>query len=177
MKKIMFMLVCLGLLLAGCGTAEPEAVVPTNTPRPEPTKTPIPPTSTPLPTATPTPEPTPTPTPEPTPEPTLTPTEAPCSHMDLNGRYTDFRRIGGVVYGWFMEAEQTGCDFVGMEVFYVRGKGDGSEYKPTEITGTIDGDKMRVCYTDYDYCLNLAILEGGDVLANGVEGWYYEKDK
>ena len=50
MKKIMFMLVCLGLLLAGCGTAEPEAVVPTNTPKPEPTKTPIPPTSTPLPT-------------------------------------------------------------------------------------------------------------------------------
>ncbi|HSG24589.1 MAG TPA: hypothetical protein VLA32_00610, partial [Anaerolineales bacterium] len=104
-------------------------------------------------------------------------TEAPCSHVDLNGRYTDFREWYGAIYGWFMEAEQTGCEFVGMEVFYLRASGDGSESKPTEITGTIDGDKMRVCYTESGYCLNLAILEGGDVLANGVEGWYYEKDK
>ncbi len=97
--------------------------------------------------------------------------------MDLNGRYTDFREWRGAIYGWFMETEQTGCEFVGMEVFYLRASGPGSESKPTEITGTIDGDKMRVCYTADGYCLNLAILKGGDILANGVEGWYYEKDK
>jgi len=177
MKRIVYVLVLLSLLLAGCGAAD----APADTPTTAPTDTPVPPTSTPEPTATPTPEPTPTDTPEPTatstPKPTPTPTEAPCSHVDLNGRYTDFREWRGAIYGWFMEAEQTGCDFVGMEVFYLRASGPGSESKPTEITGTIDGDRMRVCYTESGYCLNLAILEGGDVLANGVEGWYYERDK
>jgi tetratricopeptide (TPR) repeat protein len=71
MKRIVFVLVLLSLLLAGCGASD----APADTPTVAPTDTPVPPTSTPEPTATPTPEPTatPEPTPTPTPEPTLGP--------------------------------------------------------------------------------------------------------
>ena len=70
MKKKIFVLALMGLLLVSCASSG-EADITSTTP---PTKTsPPPPTSTPKPTATPTPPPTPTPTP--TPEPTLIPIE------------------------------------------------------------------------------------------------------
>ena len=46
---------------------------------------------------------------------------------------------------------------------------------PTELTGTIDANCVRVCYTVSGYCLNLVIYGGGDKLVNGVEGWQYER--
>jgi tetratricopeptide (TPR) repeat protein len=71
MKRIVYVLVLLSLLLAGCGASD----APADTPTIAPTDTRAPPTATPEPTATPTPEPTatPEPTPTPTPEPTLGP--------------------------------------------------------------------------------------------------------
>ena len=69
MKRIVFVLVLLSLLLAGCGASDAPADPPTIAP----TATSAPPTATPEPTDTPTPEPTATPEPTPTPEPTLPP--------------------------------------------------------------------------------------------------------
>lgn len=159
------------IVLTGCAAAEEPA----DTPTPEPTNTPVPPTPTPKPTATPTPEPTATPLPTPTFTPVPTPTEAPCSHVDLNGRYVDFRTWGGAIYGWIMLAEQTGCEFKATETFFLKAAGPGSEGYAEELTGTIEGEKVRVCYTSSGYCLNLVIFDGGEVLANGIEGWQYEK--
>ena len=158
MKRSTFLLI-LTILLVSCGPAELPA-----TPTPPPTETPIP-------TATPTPTPTPTLTPTPTPTP------MPCSHVDLNGRYQDFREIGYLVYGWIMISEQNGCEMTASETFFLRANGPSKERNPRGLTGTIDPveNKMRICYTSPKYCLNLVIMDGGDTLANGVEGWYYEK--
>ncbi len=82
MKRIVFVLALIGLLLAGCGATE----VPADTPTPAPTNTPIPPTSTPEPTATPTPEPTATPLP--TPEPTLPPIDVLIKEYGWDDLYT-----------------------------------------------------------------------------------------
>ena len=165
--KLSTILLILVVVLAGCNTAN----VPADTPTPLPTNTPVPPT----PTETPTPEPTATPLPTATSTPVPTPTEAHCSNVDLNGRYVDFRTYKGAIYGWIMYSEQTGCEMIATETFFLRASGPGSEGYAEEITGTIDGDRVRVCYTSSGYCLNLVIFDGGDTLANGVEGWYYEK--
>ena len=71
MKRMVFVLVLLSLLLAGCGASDEPADTPTQAP----TDTRAPPTATPKPTATPTSEPTATPEPTTThtPEPTLGP--------------------------------------------------------------------------------------------------------
>jgi hypothetical protein len=74
-----------------------------------------------------------------------------------------------------MIVEQTGCEITAFETFFLRASGPGSESSPVAITGTIDGDRVRVCYTASGYCLNLVIFGGGDKLVNGVEGWQYEK--
>jgi hypothetical protein len=171
MKVPTIVFVILLIFLTGCGGAEVVA----DTPTPAPTNTPIPPSPTPKPTVTPTPEPTATPLPTPTFTPVPTPTEAPCSNVDLNGRYVDFRTFRGAIYGWIMLAEQTGCEFKATETFFLKAAGPGSEGYAEELTGTIEGDKVRVCYTSSGYCLNLVIFGRGDKLVNGVEGWQYEK--
>jgi hypothetical protein len=79
------------------------------------------------------------------------------------------------MYGWVMDAEQIGCEFRAAEYFYLKARGPGSMRYPTELTGTIEGDRVRVCYTVDNYCLNLVIFDGGDTLVNEVEGWQYEK--
>jgi hypothetical protein len=132
-------------------------------------------TNTPTTTPTFTPEPTATFTPTATDTITPTATEAPCSDVDLNGRYVDYRTWRGAMYGWVMDAVQIGCEFTATEYFYLKASGPGSMGYPEEITGTIDGEKVRVCYTVSGYCLNLVIFEGGNLLVNGVEGWQYEK--
>jgi hypothetical protein len=126
-------------------------------------------TPTPTATATNTPEPTATPTDTPTPTP------APCSHVDLNGRYVDFRGFGPFIIGWIMEAEQHGCDFQATEVWFQKIAGPGSAGYAEELTGKITDDKLKVCYTSNNYCLTLVIFGGGQTLANGIEGWQYEK--
>lgn len=141
------------------------------------TQTALAPPATLTPTITPTlaPSPTATLTPIPTETPTPTPTKSPCGNVDLNGRYVDFRTVGGVRYGWVMDAEQTGCEFNATEYFYLKARGPGSMGYAKELTGTIEGDRLQVCYTVENYCLNLVIFGGGDTLVNGIEGWQYEK--
>jgi len=139
------------------------------------TQTAVAPTATNTPTFTPTATVTPTSTPNPTATTAPTATEAPCGHVNLTGHYVDFRNWGGAIYGWIMDAVQEGCDFTGMESFFLRAAGPGSVSQAVELTGTIDGERVRVCYTASGYCLNLVILDGGDTLVNGVEGWQYEK--
>lgn len=127
------------------------------------------------PTYTPTITPTFTIVPTDTPTKTPTPTEAPCSHVDLNGRYVDFRTIGYIMYGFIMDAEQHGCEFTATELFFLKKSGPGSAGYPVDLTGTITDDKVRVCYVTTNYCLNLVILGRGKKLVNGIEGWQYEK--
>jgi hypothetical protein len=126
-------------------------------------------TPTPTATASNTPEPTATPTDTPTPTP------APCSHVDLNGRYVDYRTIGNIMYGWIMDVVQEGCEITATEYFYLKAAGPGSAGYPSKLTGTIKEDKVKVCYSSPTYCLNLVIFGRGQTLANGVEGWQYEK--
>ena len=169
--KRSIILIILSLALTSCSAlSSPE-----DTPTPLPTNTPVPPTATPQPTATFTPTPPATATATPTP----TPTETPCSHVDLNGRYVDFRTVGSAIYGWIMLSEQNGCEMTATETFFLKAKGPGSEGYARELTGVIEPDRsrMRICYSSPTYCLNLVITDGGDVLANGVEGWYYEKSE
>lgn len=165
--KLWTTMLVIAILLAGCGTLS----APADTPTPLPSDTPVPPT----PTDTPTPEPTTTPLPTATNTPAPTPTEAPCSHVDLNGRYVDFRNISFITYGWEMYVVQNGCEITARETFYKRALGPTSQSETAKLTGTIDGDKVRICYVSSGYCLNLVIMDGGEVLANGIEGWHYEK--
>ena len=171
-KNLVFIGVIL-LFLSACGPSEEQiaatktqialeifqtqtaAATPTFTPSPTFTNTPIPPT----PTFTNTP----------------TPTPAPCSHVDLNGRYVDYRMWGGVMYGWIMDVVQNGCEITATEYFYLKASGPGGAGYPTELTGTIKDDKVAICYVSPKYCLNLVIFGGGEKLVNGVEGWNYEK--
>ena len=134
-------------------------------------------TNTPTVTPTFTPEPTATSTPTPTATFTPTPTEGPCDRIDLNGRYVDYRAWRGAIWGWILDIEQDGCEFTGTEYFYLKANGPGSMGYGTELTGTIEGTKARVCYTVSGYCLNVVIYGNGETLVNGVEGWQYEKSK
>jgi hypothetical protein len=127
------------------------------------------------PTHTPTITPTFTSIPTDTPTNTPTPTEEPCSHVDLNGHYVDFRTIGWVMYGYIMDAEQHGCEFTATELFFLKASGPGSAGYAEKLTGTITDDKVRVCYVTDNYCLNLVIFDRGKKLVNGIEGWQYEK--
>jgi hypothetical protein len=95
--------------------------------------------------------------------------------VNLNGRYQDFRSIGAWTYGWFIDMEQTGCEITAVEAFTARAGGYSKEGAPRDLTGTIEGDVLRICYVSPVYCLNLVIFDGGDKLVNGVEGWHYEK--
>ena len=135
------------------------------------------PTATITPTVTPTFTPTPTATSTPTPTATFTPTptEGPCDRIDLNGRYVDYRSWRGAIWGWILDVEQDGCEFTATEYFYLKAQGPGSIGYGTELTGTIDGTKARVCYTVSGYCLNVVIYGNGETLVNGVEGWQFEK--
>jgi hypothetical protein len=173
--KILIPIGIIFLFLAACGPSEEQmvatktqialeifqtqtaAATPTFTPTATFTNTPIPPT----PTFTNTPTPTPT----------------PCSHVDLNGRYVDYRPIGPYRYGWILDVVQDGCEFTATLYFYLLYRGPGSAGYPQELTGTIDKDedKARICFTSPTYCLNLVIFGGGQTLANGVEGWQFEK--
>jgi hypothetical protein len=178
-KSIVLISFCIVILLSACGPSPEDMkateeqiaqnIYATQTAEaPPPTDTP-----TPLPTSTPTPTPTETPTPTATYTPT--PTEAPCSHVNLNGRYVDYRMWRGAMYGWVLDAVQTGCEFKATQYFFLKANGPGSMGYPTEVTGTIDGDKMKICYTESGYCLNVVIFKGGESLVNGVEGWQFEK--
>ena len=135
------------------------------------------PTDIPLPTSTFTPLPPPTDIPTPIPTATDTPPPAPCSNVDLNGRYVDYRLWRNIMYGWIMDAEQHGCEFTASEFWYLKTSGPGTMEYLDKITGTIeeDGSKIRVCYVETGYCLNLVIYDRGGKLVNGIEGWQYEK--
>ena len=76
-----------------------------------------------------------------------------------------------------MDAEQHGCEFTAVEYFFLKVSGPGSMSEYGTLTGTIeeDGSKVRVCYNEISYCLNLVIFDRGGKLVNGVEFWQYEK--
>lgn len=187
-RKVLGLVILVFIFVAACnisgqgGSASPQVLAtarPTNT---EVVISPLAPTVTPQPTNTPEPPPTNTPEPVPTdtPEPTATEEAEECGDVNLTGRYVDYRTWSGILYGWIMDAEQQGCDFVGTEYWYVESMGQGSMEFYGSLVGTIEGDKVRVCYTECDYypagfCLNLVIFDGGQELANGIEGWQYEK--
>ena len=169
------------LLLSACGPS-PEAIAATqakeakNEAQTQTANAPTP-TDTPLPTSTFTPTPLPTDTPTAVPTATYTPTPAPCSNVDLNGRYVDYRLYYNILYGYIMDAEQNGCEFTAVEYWYLKVSGPGNMSKIGNITGTIeeDGSRVRVCYVETGYCLNLVIFDRGGKLVNGVEFWQYEK--
>lgn len=174
LTKILISIGVILLLLSACGPTEEQMAA---------TKTQISleifqtqtaaatPTFTPSPTATFTYTPSPTATFTNTP----TPTPAPCSHVDLNGRYVDYRMWMGIMYGWIMDVVQDGCEITATEYYYQKWKGSGNAGYPRDLTGTIKDDKVKICYTSPTYCLNLVIFEKGKKLVNGVEGWNYEK--
>jgi WD40 repeat protein len=105
MKKCLFALTLVTLLLSACGSSDQATPTPeptqvtaaTDTPRPEPTASPIPPTETPTslpsPSATPLPTPTPPPTPTPTSAPTDTPTAIP---QDVSSEKVSFTTEDGL---------------------------------------------------------------------------------
>jgi hypothetical protein len=173
LKKILLPIGFIFLFLAACGPSEAQieatrtqialeifqtqtaAATPTFTPSPTFTNTPIPPT----PTFTNTP----------------TPTPAPCSHVDLNGRYVDFRVWQNALYGFVMDVEQNGCEIIAYQYFYLKWKGPGSSSEVVELTGTIEDDKVTVCYSNPTYCIPLVIFGRGKTLANGLVGWQFDK--
>jgi hypothetical protein len=171
-KNILFLIGGILLLLAACGPTKAQMAA---------TQTQIAleifQTQTAAATPTFTPSPTFTDTPIPTPTFTNTPTPAPCSHVDLNGRYVDYRALGPYMYGWILDVVQDGCEFTATLYFYLLYKGPGSAGYPRELTGTIDEneDKAKICFTSPTYCLNLVIFGRGKTLVNGVEGWQFEK--
>ena len=111
-----------------------------------------------------------------TPTNTQPPTLEPCTHVNLNGRYVDIRtNPQGTTYGWIMEAEQHGCEFTASEIYFIKKGESVSEDVKRELSGKIEGDKVRVCYTHNDVCVDLVILGGGQTLANNVEDWQFEK--
>jgi hypothetical protein len=79
------------------------------------------------------------------------------------------------MYGWIMDVVQDGCKITATEYYYLQWKGPGSAGYPNKITGTIKDDKVEICYSNPTYCLNLIIFGGGQTLANGVEGYQYDK--
>jgi hypothetical protein len=74
-----------------------------------------------------------------------------------------------------MYVEQDGCEITAEEYFFARADGPSKSKGPYALTGTIEGDVLRICYVSPRYCLNLVIEDGGEKLLNGVEGWHYEK--
>ncbi|MGD8458150.1 MAG: hypothetical protein PVF83_17370 [Anaerolineales bacterium] len=116
-------------------------------------------------------------TPSSTPKPTDTPTSMPgfCNHVDLNGRYVDHREKENYMYGWIMDVEQVGCQIIAYEFSYILYKGIESAGDTVELTGTINNDRLTVCYTSTNYCVPLVIFGGGQTLANGIEHWQYDK--
>lgn len=122
-----------------------------------------------------TPSPTFTNTPIPSPTFTNTSTPAPCSHVDLNGRYVDYRTWQNALYGFVMDVVQEGCEITAYEFFYLKWKGEGSASSAVKLTGTIEDDKVTVCYSNPTYCVPLVIFGRGKTLANGLAGWQFEK--
>ncbi len=179
LTRLILIAVTAALLLSACSPTEAEmratetriAINVFNT------QTAMAPKVTDTPTLTPTPTATLTPTPTPTPTATITPkpTPEPCGHVDLNGRYTDYRVVNNIDYGWVMDVEQHGCEITATEYFYVKINGPGSIGYGTPVTGTITDDRVKICYTRSGYCLNLVIMEGGNLLVNGVMDWHFEK--
>jgi hypothetical protein len=98
-----------------------------------------------------------------------------CGDVNLTGRYVDFRTKDQITYGWVMNAVQQGCEFSATEIYYVVSAGSEIAGVTETLTGRIDGDKVRVCYTTNDICVTLVIFGNGQTLANGIEDWQYEK--
>jgi hypothetical protein len=74
-----------------------------------------------------------------------------------------------------MDVEQNGCEIIAYEFSYLQYKGIGNAGEARKLTGTIKDDKVTVCYSSPTYCVPLVIFNEGQTLANGIEGWQYDK--
>ena len=151
--KILFVFVCV-LLFSACGGLSPEEVAATVTQAAIydsqtqiaaaltailiPTDTP---TNTPAPIATFTPTTVP-------PTATFTPTPAPCSHLNLTGRWVDIRDYRGVAWGYILYLEQNGCELTGREFSFASWAGESSASDPYDVNGEVfeDQDKVTLCF-------------------------------
>jgi hypothetical protein len=79
------------------------------------------------------------------------------------------------MHGFILDAEQHGCHFFATEISFPKAAGPDNAGNSKELRGEITEDEVRVCYTGEKFCINLAIIDGGQTLANGFEGWRYEK--